>query len=104
MVVAIERRRRMVRAATRSTCRSIGWAAALVSGLVLGGCGPASNSHFVTNMEGVQLHSALNEDGPIPALLPKDTPVERLGTVSSSCECWLVSSPAGVGWVYTRYL
>jgi hypothetical protein len=40
----------------------------------------------------------------VTAVLPKGTPVERLGTLSSSCECYLVSTPEGVGWVYTRYL
>jgi hypothetical protein len=94
----------MARAAARSTGRSIAAIAAVAAALALGGCGPASNSRFVTNMEGVQLHSMLDENGPVTAVLPKDTPVERLGTVSSSCECWLVSTPAGVGWVRTTFL
>ena len=94
----------MVRGAARSTGRSITAAAALVAGLALAGCGPASNSHLVTNIDGVQLHSMIDENGPVTAVLPKGTPVERLGTISSSCECYLVSTPAGTGWVYTRYL
>ena len=94
----------MVRGASPSTVRSIMAAAALAISLGLAGCGPASNSRLVTNIDGVQLHGMLDENGPVVAVLPKGTPVERLGTISSSCECYLVSTPEGTGWVYTRYL
>jgi hypothetical protein len=94
----------MARAAARSTGRSLVAAATIAAGLALAGCGPADNSRLVTNIDGVQLHSLLDENGPVTAVLPKGTPVERLGTLSSSCECYLVSTPEGVGWVYTRYL
>jgi hypothetical protein len=95
----------MVRAAAQSTGRLVAAVVAIVAGAALGGCAPASNSSFVTNTEGVQLHSMFDENGAVTALLARGTPVERVsGGVSSSCECWLVSTPAGTGWVYTRYL
>jgi hypothetical protein len=94
----------MVRAALQRTGRSVAGAAVIAASLLLGACAGPENSHFVTASEGVQLHSLFSENGPVSAVLPRGTPVERLGTISSSCECWLVSTPAGAGWVYTRYL
>jgi outer membrane lipoprotein SlyB len=95
----------MVRREGRGTGRSIIWAAAGAAGALLAGCAGPGVSQFSTNIEGVQLHSAMDENGPTVAVLPKGTPVERVAdTVSSSCECWLVSTPEGIGWVYTRYL
>jgi hypothetical protein len=94
----------MVRAVLRRAGRSVAGAGLVAAGLMLGACAGPENSRFTTIMDGVELHSVFSENGPVSAVLPRGTPVERIGAVSSSCECWLVSTPEGTGWVYTRYL
>ncbi|HZK91224.1 MAG TPA: hypothetical protein VFC56_13850 [Stellaceae bacterium] len=87
--------------------RRVGWSilsCALVSAaLLLGGCVNYANSEFATNQD-VDLRFGQADDSSITAHVPRGTPVERLGWVGGECECWLVTTPNGTGWVYTRYL
>ena len=71
--------------------------------LALGGCIDYQTAEFTTNQD-VALRFGQADDSHITAYVPKGTPVERLGWVGAECECWLVSTPYGWGWVYTRYL
>ena len=73
------------------------------AGLLLGGCVNYANSEFMTNQD-VALRLTQADDSAITARVPRGTPVKRLGWVGSECECWLVSTPNGIGWVHTRYL
>jgi len=69
--------------------------------LPLAGCVDYTHSEFITN-QSVDLH--LSQDAAVTARVPRGTPVKRLGWVSSECECWLVATPYGAGFVFTRYL
>jgi hypothetical protein len=73
------------------------------AGLLLGGCVDYASSEFMTNQD-VALRLTQADDSTITARVPRGTPVERLGWVGGECECWLVATPNGVGWVYTRFL
>ena len=78
--------------------------ASLVAAAVLGLAGCSSeDATFVTNQE-VELHLSQAHDATVTAIVPKGTPVRGLGWVGSECVCWLVATPYGVGFVYTRYL
>ena len=93
----------MPRGVARKIDRSVLGAALLVAALLLGGCVNYQNSEFATNTD-VALRFSQADDSAITAWLPRGTPVERLGWVGAECACWLVATPNGVGWVYTRYL
>jgi hypothetical protein len=94
----------MGNATTRKTARPVGGAAWLFAAtLLLAGCGNPGVSQFTTNQD-VALRFSQADDSTITARLPRGTPVERLGWVGAECECWLVTSANGTGWVYTRYL
>jgi len=74
-----------------------------VAGLLLAGCVSYDKSEFATNAD-VALRAGQADDAPITATVPRGTPVERLGWVGGECQCWLVATPNGIGWIYTRYL
>lgn len=93
----------MAGAIRRGIVRSTFGPALSLAALLLGGCVDYANSEFATN-QAVALHLTQAEGSPVTARVPRGTPVERLGWVGDQCECWLVSTPDGVGWVYTRYL
>ncbi len=71
--------------------------------LLLAGCADYARSEFTTNAD-VTLRLTQADDSTITARVPRGTPVERLGWVGGECTCWLVTTPYGAGWVYTRYL
>jgi hypothetical protein len=77
--------------------------ACLAGALLLGGCVDYANSEFTTNQE-VELRMSQAEDSRVTAIVPQGSPVERLGWVGGECECWLVATPYGAGFVYTRFL
>jgi hypothetical protein len=93
----------MAAVTARRIGRSILGGAAIAGALLLGGCVNYATSEFTTNAD-VALHLSQADDSSITARVPRGTPVERLGWVGGECECWLVSTPNGIGWVYTRYL
>jgi hypothetical protein len=76
---------------------------AFVAVLLLAGCVDYAHSEFTTNQD-VDLYSSQGEHPWVTARVPKGTPVERLGWVGSECACWLVATPYGAGFIYTRYL
>jgi hypothetical protein len=57
----------------------------------------------VTTAE-VSLREGLEDETPVIAVLGEGTPVVPVGIIGSECPCWKVATPAGTGWVYTRYL
>jgi|SRR5215469_8781954 len=59
-------------------------------------------ARFVTTAE-VNLRSGLEDETSVVAVLPEGTPVVPVG-IGSECKCWKVTSPAGVGWLYTSYI
>ncbi|MBV8776622.1 MAG: hypothetical protein JO032_19265 [Alphaproteobacteria bacterium] len=71
--------------------------------LLLGGCAREGVSTFTTNQD-VVLRMTQADDSAITARVPRGTVVQRWGWVGSECECWLVTTPQGTGFVYTRYL
>ena len=92
----------MARAGARRAVRS-GLAAGLsLAALLLGGCMPYDQGGSFTTNAQVALRAWDTDDAPITAVVPKGTPVSRLGWVSG--RSWLVSTPNGNGFVYTRYL
>ena len=70
--------------------------------LLLAGCAGYTQADFVTNQP-VDLHLSQENNATVTAHVPRGTPVQRLW-VGSECECWLVTTPYGAGFVYTRYL
>ena len=62
-----------------------------------------ANAHFATTTE-VALRSGQEDEDPVVAILPKDTPVVLAGVTGSECVCVKVATPEGVGWLYTRYI
>ena len=93
----------MAHATTRKPGRSVAGPALILAALLLGGCVDYAKSEFTTNTD-VALRFTQADDSAITARVPRGTPVERLGWVGAECACWLVSTPEGIGWVYTRYL
>jgi hypothetical protein len=93
----------MFRPTRRLTGRSIAASAVVFAGLLLGGCFNYESSEFTTNQD-VVLRASQADDARITARVPKGTPVERLGWVGGECVCWLVATPYGIGFVYTRFL
>lgn len=75
----------------------------LAAVLLLGGCINYQTAEFRTN-QAVDLRLRQADDSQITAHVPKGTPVERIGWVGGECMCWLVTTPYGWGFVYTRYL
>jgi uncharacterized protein YraI len=94
----------------------------LIAGALLSGCTPTAvpsfeipgtgtivpapdfaAAPFATTTE-VSLRAGQEDDTRIIAVLPQGTPVVPAGVVGSECPCWKVATPAGTGWVYTRYL
>ena len=75
----------------------------LAAFLLVAGCVDYTHSEFVTNQE-VDLHLSQAHDAAVTARVPRGTPVEPLGWVGSECECWLVATPFGAGFVFTRFL
>ncbi|MFZ2004469.1 MAG: hypothetical protein WAV02_05250 [Stellaceae bacterium] len=71
--------------------------------LLLAGCVDYTHAEFVTN-QAVDLHLSQSHDATVTAHVPRGTPVARLGWAGSECECWLVATPYGDGFIYTRYL
>jgi hypothetical protein len=93
----------MSRPTRKLTARLIVAPAVAFAGLLLGGCFNYQNSEFTTNQD-VVLRATQADEAPITARVPKGTPVERLGWVGGECVCWLVATPYGIGFVYTRFL
>jgi hypothetical protein len=93
----------MGRGARRKIGRLIVGLIIIAGGFPLAGCFDYQNSEFTTNQD-VALRAGQADDARVTATVPRGTPVERLGWVGGECECWLVATPNGVGWVYTRYL
>jgi hypothetical protein len=94
----------MGNATMRKTVRSLGGAAWLFAvALLLAGCGHPGVSQFTANQD-VALRLTQADDSTITGRVPRGAPVERLGWVGAECECWLVTSAYGTGFVYTRYL
>lgn len=94
----------------------------LVAVLLLSGCLGMPNSSFdipftgivvpqsdfatagwVTTAE-VTLRAGQDDEARPVALLPRGTPLVPIGIVGAECDCWKVDSPAGSGWLYTRYI
>lgn len=62
-----------------------------------------SAAKFVTRAE-VALRSGEDDESSIVATLPEGTPVVFAGNSGGECMCSRVATPAGVGWLYDRYI
>jgi hypothetical protein len=87
----------------RGAARCVTGSVLICVALLLVGCADYARSEFTTNAD-VALRLTQADDSTITARVPRGTPVERLGWVGGECTCWLVTTPYGAGWVYTRYL
>ncbi|HZT89798.1 MAG TPA: hypothetical protein VFA12_17650 [Stellaceae bacterium] len=77
--------------------------ALLALAVLLTGCEAGPPGEFATNQQ-VTLRRWQAEDSPVVAVLPRGTPVVPVGPVSADCMCWKVSTYAGTGWLYLRYI
>jgi hypothetical protein len=83
----------------------------IAAGMLLTGCFDKftalvffPHSQFVTIAD-VNLRSGQDDESSVVARLPKGTIVSPIGQSGSECnECWRVSTPQGIGWVYTYFL
>ena len=71
--------------------------------LLLAACADYTRAEFITNQD-VDLHLRQAHEAAVTARVPRGTPVVGLGWTGSECECWLVATPYGDGFIYTRYL
>lgn len=62
-----------------------------------------TGTRYVTTDE-VTLRSDQEDESKPVAVLPRGTPIVPIGIVGAECDCWKVSSSAGSGWLYTRYI
>lgn len=93
----------MVAAIRRGVRRSAVRSALGIAGLLLVGCAGPGTPEFTTNQE-VALHLTQSAESPVTARVPRGTLAEPLGWVGDQCECWLVTTPNGTGWIFNRYL
>ena len=83
----------------------------LVAGLALAGCFDKAtqlvlfpHSSFITVVD-ADLRSGQDDESTVIAHIPKGTTVVPMGQMGSHCNnCWLVNTPEGIGWMFTRYL
>ena len=92
----------MAECMTRRAVRSVIRGGLGLGALLLAGCSVYDTGGSFTTNQQVALRAWDTEDAPVTAVVPQGTPVERLGWVSGNS--WLVNSPYGHGFVFTRYL
>jgi hypothetical protein len=88
------------------------WLAVVVTaGVLLGGCFDKSTAFVwfphspVVTIADVDLRSGQDDESAVVARLAKGTVVSPIGQAGSECNsCMRVDTPAGVGWLYTRYV
>jgi hypothetical protein len=63
-----------------------------------------TTARFVTTAEVALRDGQEEEEAHVVAMLPEGTPLVPSGARGGECTCWRVHTPAGTGWLYTRYI